>query len=121
MDDILPIPSSNDLSGILRASQRSIPVEIQARDLLLLKLIYDLPYTDAAQLSRLLPVGHINPQLRDYHDQQRQERTLQENESAHPRVRREVLRRLQQLLCAKGGAYIQRHKINNNSPRLYTI
>src|SRR2546430_15707863 len=121
MDDILSIPSSNDLSGFARALQRSIPMELQARDLLLLKLICELPYMDAAQLSRLLPVGTINPQLRSYHDQRFQERTLQENESEHPRVRREVVRRLQQLLRAKGGAYVQRHKINNNSPRLYTI
>src|SRR5947208_2944747 len=121
MDDILPIPSLDKPQGIQRASQRSIPVEIQARDLLLLKLIYDLPYIDAAQISQLLPVGIINPQLRGYHDQRFQERVAQASGSAHPRVRREVLRRLQPLLHAKGGAYVQRHNVNNNSPRLYTI
>jgi Replication-relaxation len=104
-----------------RASQRSIPVEIQARDLVLLKLIYELPYVDAAQLSRLLPVSTLNPQLRGYHDQRRQERAVVASGGDHARVRREVLRRLQQLLHAKGGPYIQRHKVNNNSPRLYTI
>src|SRR5438132_3677346 len=104
MNDILPIPSSNDLSGIARALQRSISMEIQARDLVLLKMIYDLPYADAAQLSRLLPVGHINPQLRGYHDQRRQERATQESGGGSARVRRAVLRRLQQLLCATCGA-----------------
>ena len=70
---------------------------------------------DAAQLSRLLPIGTLNPQLRAYHDQRCVEPGL------HARVRREVLRRLQQLLHAKGGPYVQRHTVNNNSPRLYTI
>ena len=36
-------------------------------------------------------------------------------------VRREIRRRLQQLFHAAGGAYVQRHKVDNNSPALYTI
>src|SRR2546421_154507 len=108
MDEILNASSPHALPEIRRAPQRLIPVEIQARDLVLLKLIYDLPYADAAQLSRLLPVGAINPQLRAYHDQRGPE------PGRHARVRREVLRRLQQLLRATGGPYIQRHKVNNN-------
>ena len=36
-------------------------------------------------------------------------------------VRREILRRLQQLFHAAGGPYVQRHKVDNNSPILYSI
>lgn len=36
-------------------------------------------------------------------------------------VRREIRRRLQMLFHAAGGPYVQRHKIDNNSPILYTI
>jgi hypothetical protein len=115
MDETIDASSSHLLPEIRRASQGWIPVEIQARDRVLLKLIYDLPYVDAAQLSRLLPVGTLNAQLRAYHDERRLEHGV------HPHVRREVLRRLQQLLHATGGPYIQRHRIHNNSPRLYTI
>src|SRR5438093_8339656 len=104
MDDTMLISSPDHTPAMVRTPQRSIPVEIQARDLVLLKLIYDLPYIHAAELSRLLPVGMLNPQLRAYHDQRCQEH------GAHARVRREVLRRLQQLLHAKGGPYVQRHK-----------
>ena len=63
-------------------------------------------------------MGIINPQLRAYHDQRRKAYVL---EGRGPRVRREILRRVQQLFHAKGGAYVQRHKISNNSPILYTI
>lgn len=97
---------------------RAVPLAIQARDLLLLKTIYEFPYSTAAQLSRLMPVGTINAQLRAYHDERR---TAGVSEDRRPKVRREILRRLQQLFHAHGGAYVQRHKISNNSPILYTI
>ena len=99
-----------------------MPVAIQPRDLLLLKTIYDFPYCTAMQLSRLLPVGPINPQLRAYHDQRHLKRAREEVIGGHaPRIRREILRRLQQLFHAEGGTYVQRHKVDNNSPILYTI
>jgi hypothetical protein len=98
--------------------ERALPLVIQARDLLLLKTIYEFPYSTAAQLSRLIPVGTINPQLRTYHDERRLTHT---QVGKNPRVRREIQRRLQQLFHAQGGAYVQRHKISNNSPIMYTI
>lgn len=60
----------------------------------------------------------IHPQLRAYHDERREAQAVG---GQHPQVRREILRRLQQLFHAQGGAYVQRHKIDNNSPILYTI
>jgi hypothetical protein len=105
-----------------RAVQRSVPIAIQARDLLLLKTIYDFPYCTASQLSRLIPAGTINPQLRAYHEQRHQESTTVPSVGGTPaKVRRAMLRRLQQLFHAQGGAYVQRHKVDNNSPILYTI
>jgi hypothetical protein len=101
-----------------RVAEQAIAISLQPRDLLLLKLVYEFPYSTAAQLSRLMPVGTINTQLRTYHDERRLARL---SESRRPKVRREILRRLQQLFHAKGGAYVQRHKITNNSPILYTI
>ena len=99
-----------------------MPVAIQARDLLLLKTIYDFPYCTALQLSRLLPAGPINPQLRAYHDQRHLKRAREDVRGGQaPRIRREILRRLQQLFHAEGGTYVQRHKVDNNSPILYTI
>jgi len=94
-----------------------VPVSIQPRDLLLLKTIYEFPYCTAAELSRLMPAGSINPQLRAYHDQRRIE-AMYERVGG---VRREIRRRLQMLFHAAGGPYVQRHKIDNNSPILYTI
>jgi hypothetical protein len=101
-----------------QTADRAIPLAIQARDFLLLKTIYEFPYSTAAQISRLMLVGTINPQLRTYHDERR---LAHPQEAKRPRIRRETLRRLQQLFHAKGGAYVQRHKITNNSPILYTI
>ena len=88
-------------------------IAIRPRDLLLLKAIYDFPYCDAGQLSRLMPVGSINPQLRAYHDQ-RLFAWAQKHDVVTPagQVRREILRRLQQLFHAAGGPYVQRHKVN---------
>jgi hypothetical protein len=100
-----------------RVELSSVPVSIQPRDLLLLKTVYEFPYSTAAQLSRLLPAGTINPQLRAYHDQRRTEAMFERVGG----VRREIRRRLQQLFHAVGGPYVQRHKIDNNSPILYTI
>jgi hypothetical protein len=121
MDDPIFIPSPDHTPAMPRASQRSIRVEIQARDLVLLKLTYEMPYIDGAQLSQLLPVGTLNPQLRGYHDHRHRERGAAASAGVHARVRREVLRRLQQLLHAEGGPYVQRHKVSNNSARLFTI
>jgi hypothetical protein len=105
-----------------RVAERAISISIQPRDLLLLKLIYDFPYSTAVQLSRLLPAGSINPELRAYHDGRRLERAQVNVENGQPaKVRREVRRRLQQLFHAAGGPYVQRHKLDNNSPTLYTI
>jgi len=81
----------------------------------MLKTIYDFPYCSAAQLSHLLPVGTINPQLRAYQDQRRE---AQDVAGQSPKVWREILRRMQQSFHAQGGAYVQRHKIDNNSPIL---
>ena len=105
-----------------RVDTRTIPVSIQPRDLLLLKTIYAFPYSTAVQLSRLLPTGSINPQLRAYHDQRRLVRTGEDlNFERIGGVRREIRRRLQMLFHAAGGPYVQRHKLDNNSPTLYTI
>jgi hypothetical protein len=105
-----------------RVPERAIPIAIQPRDLVLLKLIYDFPYSTAVQLSRLLPAGSINPQLRAYHDGRQQELAQVSMASGQPaKVRREVRRRLMQLFHAAGGPYVQRHKLDNNSPTLYTI
>src|SRR5262249_39230552 len=85
-------------------------------DVVLLKTIYDFPYCTAAQLSRLLPVGTINAQLRAYHDERHGARAVG---GQRPPVRREILRRPHQLFRAQGGAYMQSDKIDNNSPILY--
>jgi len=88
----------------------------------LLKTIYEFPYCTAAQLSRLLPAGVVNPQLRAYHEQRHQERmTVTPVGESPAKVRRAMLRRLMQLFHAQGGPYVQRHKIDNNSPILYSI
>lgn len=105
-----------------RVAERTIQVAIQPRDLVLLKLIYDYPYCTAEQLSRLLPAGSINAQLRAYHDERKQELSQVSMANGQPaKVRREVRRRLQQLFHAAGGPYVQRHKLDNNSLTLYTI
>src|SRR5207253_533442 len=112
----------HDQAGNLPAPRRTIPVAIQPRDLVLLKTIYELPYTDAAQLSRLMPIGAVNPQLRAYLDQRREQRAREGWTGEAPaQVRRSIVRRLQQLLHATGGAYIQQHTLNQHSRRLYTI
>jgi hypothetical protein len=114
--DVPHPPSSLD------APRRTLPVAIQPRDLVLLKTIYELPYCDAAQLSRLLPIGAVNPQLRAYLDARREARVREGWTTGHPaEARRSIVRRLQQLLSAQGGAYIQQHILNPNSRRLYTI
>jgi hypothetical protein len=122
MDQQLSGQPTPQLPRYRRLALRALPVSIQPRDLLLLKTIYEFPYSTAAQLSRLLPTGSINPQLRAYHDQRRLVCT---GEDLHFErvggVRREIRRRLQQLFHAVGGSYVQRHKIDNNSPILYTI
>jgi hypothetical protein len=95
-----------------REEQRAIPVSIQPRDLLLLKAIYDYPYCTAAQISRLMPIGPINPQLRAYHDQR-----LLTGVKEHDKTQRPFQVRFH----AAGGPYVQRHKVDNNSAILYTI
>ena len=105
-----------------RVAERAIPIAIQPRDLVLLKLIYDFPYCTAAEISRLLPAGAINAQLRAYHDGRKQERAQGSMANGQPvKVRREVRNRLMMLFHAAGGPYVQRHKNDNNSPTLYTI
>jgi hypothetical protein len=122
MDQEIPTQSPPQLPRYRRVEQRVIPVAIQPRDLLLLKMVYEFPYSTAVQLSRLLPAGSINPQLRAYHDQRRQVRSGEDMVQGKPvKVRREIRRRLQQLFHASGGPYVQRHKVNNNSATLYTI
>src|SRR6266516_1255076 len=109
-------------AGHLSAPRHTIPVAIQPRDLVLLKSIYELPYIDAAQLSQLMPIGAVNPQLRAYLDQRREQRAREAwTEEAPAQARRSIVRRLQQLLHAAGGAYIQQHTLNQHSRRLYTI
>jgi hypothetical protein len=122
MDQDIAHQSQPQLPRFRRDAARAVPIAIQPRDLLLLKTIYDFPYCTAAQLSRLLPAGLINSQLRAYHDQRREQQvglSIMERRSAG--VRREVRRRLQQLFHAVGGPYVQRHKVDNNSPMLYSI
>jgi hypothetical protein len=122
MDQPLSAQPTPQLPRYRRLALRSLPVSIQPRDRLLLKTIYSFPYSTAAQLSRLLPTGSINPQLRAYHEQRRLVRTGEDlNFERIGGVRREIRRRLQQLFHAAGGPYVQRHKIDNNSPILYTI
>jgi hypothetical protein len=105
-----------------RAMGWSVPVAMQARDLLLLKTIYDFPYSTATQLSRLIPAGTINPQLRAYQEQRYvAHATVTPVGETPAKARRAMLRRLQQLFHAQSGAYVQRHKVDNNSPILYTI
>jgi hypothetical protein len=106
----------------LDASRRTLPVAIQPRDLVLLKTVYELPYCDARQLSRLLPIGAVNPQLRAYLDQRQEERAREGWTTGQPaEARRSIVRRLQQLLHASGGPYLQQHTVTHNSRRLYTI
>jgi hypothetical protein len=114
--DASPQPSPQ-LPRYRRVELRSVPVSIQPRDLLLLKTIYEFPYCTAAQLSRLMPVGSLNPHLRAYHDQRQMDAMFERVGG----VRREIRRRLQQLFHAAGGPYVQRHKVDNNSPILYII
>lgn len=122
MDHDTPTTRKLQLPRYRRVAERAIPIAIQPRDLLLFKLIYDFPYSTAAQLSRLLPAGFINPQLRAYHDGRKLERAQESMENGQPaKAPREILRRLQQLFHAAGGPYVQRHKVDNNSPALYTI
>jgi hypothetical protein len=121
MDDQSTISFLHDHAVNLPTSIRTIPVAIQPRDLVLLKTVYELPYCDAAQLSRLLPIGAVNPQLRTYLDE-RQEARARNGWTREPaEARRSIVRRLQQLLHAEGGAYIQQHTMNRHSRRLYTI
>src|SRR5438094_10065643 len=109
MDQTIPTQSTPQLPRYRRVEQRAMPVAIQARDLLLLKTIYDFPYCTALQLSRLLPAGPINPQLRAYHDQRHLKRAREEVIGGQAsRIRLEILRRLQQLVHAEGGTYVQR-------------
>jgi hypothetical protein len=115
-NDASPQPAPQ-LPRYRRVELRAVPVSIQPRDVLLLKTIYEFPYSTAAQLSRLMPAGSLNPQLRAYHDQRRMAAMFERVGG----VRREIRRRLQQLFHAGGGAYVQRHKVDNNSPILYTI
>ena len=117
MDQNSPPQPSPQLPRYRRVELRTVPVSIQPRDLILLKTVYEFPYCTAAQLSRLMPAGSLNPQLRAYHDQRRMEAMFERVGG----VRREIRRRLQQLFHAAGGSYVQRHKIDNNSPILYTI
>jgi len=105
----------------LPAPRHTIPVAIQPRDLVLLKTVYQLPYCDAVQLSRLLPIGAINPQLRAYLDQRLEERVRAGFTGEPAEARRSIVRRLQQLHSADGGPYIQQHMLNRHSRRLYTI
>jgi protein involved in plasmid replication-relaxation len=119
--DVFPA-RKQQLPRYRRVTERAIPIAIQPRDLVLLKLVYEFPYSTAAHLSRLLPAGSINPQLRAYHDGRTQELAQVSTENGQPaKVRRAVLRRLQQLFHAAGGPYVQRHQVDNNSPVLYTI
>jgi hypothetical protein len=122
MDQDNPTTRRPQLPRYRRVAERAIPVAIQPRDLVLLKLIYDFPYCTAEQLSRLLPAGSINPQLRAYHDGRKQALAQVSMVSGQPaKVRREVRRRLMQLFHAAGGPYVQRYKLDNNSPTLYSI
>jgi hypothetical protein len=114
--DLSPQPSPQ-LPRYRRVELRAVPIAVQPRDLLMLKSIYEFPYCTAAQLSRLMPKGTINPQLRAYHDQRRMEAMIERVGG----VRREIWHRLKMLFHAAGGPYVQRHKIDNNSPALYTI
>jgi hypothetical protein len=103
------------------SSKQTVPVAIQSRDLVLLKTIYQLPFCDAVQLSRLMPIGSINPQLRAYLDQRMEERARHGWAREPTEARRSIVRRLHQLMYATGGPYIQQHTINRQSRRLYTI
>ena len=69
MEEVKLPKHTSQLPRYRRTEGRAVSVAIQPRDLLLLKAVYDFPYCTAAQLSRLLPEGVINPQLRAYHDQ----------------------------------------------------
>jgi hypothetical protein len=82
--DASPQPSPQ-LPRYRREELRSMPVSIQPRDLLLLKTIYEFPYCTAAQLSRLMPAGSLNPQLRAYHDQRRMEAMFERVGGVKPR------------------------------------
>ena len=111
MDHDIPTSRKPQLPRYRRVAERAIPIAIQPRDLLLLKLVYDFPYSTAAQLSQLLPAGSINAQLRAYHDERRLERVEERMGNGQAtKVRREVRRRLKQLFHAEGGPYVQRHK-----------
>jgi hypothetical protein len=122
MDQAMPRQPTHQHPRYRRDTERTLPVVVQPRDLVLLKAIYDFPYSTAQQLSRLIPAGDTNPQLTAYLARQGQERVIQETKERLPaKVRRAMLRRLMQLFHAAGGPYVQRHKINNNSPILYTI
>jgi hypothetical protein len=113
MDTEIPSTHRPPFPRYRHVEQQAMAIAIRPRDLLLLKAIYDFPYCDAGQLSRLMPVGSINPQLRAYHDQ-RLFAWAQKHDVVTPagQVRREILRRLQQLFHAAGGPYVQRHKVN---------
>jgi hypothetical protein len=122
MDDALLPQPQPQLPRYRRVELRTIPVSIQPRDLVLLKSIYDYPYCTAVELSRLIPAGVMNPQLSAYHERRRGEYAGMTSENGpHAKVRRAMLRRLMQLFHAAGGPFVQRHKIDNNSPILYTI
>src|SRR6266705_3399010 len=96
---------THEQAGNLPTQPRTIPVAIQPRDMALLKSIYELPYSDAAQLSQLMPIGEVNPQLRAYLDQSREKRAKEGWTGETPaQARRSIVRRLQQLLHATGGA-----------------
>src|SRR6187200_505261 len=105
-NDQSPQPSPQ-LPRYRRVELRAVPIAVQPRDLLMLKSIYEFPYCTAAQLSRLMPKGTINPQLRAYHDQRRLEAMIERVGG----VRREIWHRLKMLFHAAGGPYVQRHKI----------
>ncbi len=103
MDQATPPQPTPHLPRYRRAVARTVPVVIRTRDLLLLKTIYEFPYCTAAQLSRLLPAGVVNPQLRAYHEQRHQERmTVTPVGESPAKVRRAMLRRLMQLFHAQG-------------------
>ena len=120
MPETLQQPSSTPhLPRYKRAGSHTFPLRVQPRDLALLKLVSELPYCDAKQLSRLLPVGTINAQLHAYHDRRREERVRTDNGLGNvPVIRRVIRRRLQKLFH---GGYMQRHKVTDNAPILYTI
>src|SRR5438876_12418867 len=102
MDPVTPQQATPHLPRYRRVEQRAMPVAIQPRDLLLLKTIYDFPYCPALQLSRVLPAGPLNPQLRAYPDQRHLKRAPEEVRGGQaPSISRAIRRRLQQLFHAE--------------------